>query len=71
MEKLRKSTAGVHLCPTEVKTYLHFGCSCDAGKHYMLFVNKQGSIIENELSDIIFSSLWKQFSGWLDKSQVT
>lgn len=37
----------------------------------MLFVNKQGSIIENELSDIIFSSLWKQFSGWLDKSQVT
>lgn len=37
----------------------------------MLFVNEEGGITENELSNIIFFSLQKYFSGWLDHSHVT
>lgn len=70
-EKVRESTCEVHLCPSEVEAYLCFSYSCDGGKRYVLSVNRQGSVRENELSDKIFSSLWKQFSGWLDNSQIT
>lgn len=71
MKKLRKSTSEVHLGPSEAEAYLYFSYCSDAGRRYVLFVNKRDSIIEKKLSGITFFPLWKQVSGWLDNSQVT